>query len=89
MKWPSLPVGLLEECLNRQEVRLGDGKVIIRGQIGIRKKIKTVDIALYHKPNIPLAVIEAKAIVLTIRYDRLDNFWFTLVHELAHIKVHL
>lgn len=25
---------------------------------------------------------------LTIRYDRLDNFWFTLMHELAHIALH-
>lgn len=25
---------------------------------------------------------------LTIRYDRLDNFWFTLLHELAHITLH-
>lgn len=26
---------------------------------------------------------------LTLRYDRLDNFWFTLLHELAHISKHL
>ena len=26
---------------------------------------------------------------LTLRYDRLDNFWFTLLHELAHIRLHL
>ena len=26
---------------------------------------------------------------LTLRHDRLDNFWFTLVHELAHISLHL
>lgn len=25
---------------------------------------------------------------LTLRYDRLDNFWFTLLHELAHISLH-
>ena len=25
---------------------------------------------------------------LTLRYDRLDNFWFTLMHELAHIALH-
>ena len=25
---------------------------------------------------------------LTLRHDRLDNFWFTLLHELAHIAVH-
>lgn len=26
---------------------------------------------------------------MTLRYDRLDNFWFTLAHELAHLKLHL
>ncbi len=26
---------------------------------------------------------------LTLRYDRLDNFWFVLFHELAHIVKHL
>lgn len=28
-------------------------------------------------------------IALTLRYDRLDNFWFTLMHELGHIALHL
>jgi HTH-type transcriptional regulator/antitoxin HigA len=28
-------------------------------------------------------------IALTLRYDRLDNFWFTLAHELAHVALHL
>ena len=26
---------------------------------------------------------------LTLRYDRIDSFWFTLFHELAHVKLHL
>ena len=26
---------------------------------------------------------------MTLRYDRLDNFWFCLMHELAHIRFHL
>jgi HTH-type transcriptional regulator/antitoxin HigA len=26
---------------------------------------------------------------LTLRYDRLDNFWFCLLHELAHVWKHL
>lgn len=26
---------------------------------------------------------------MTLRHDRLDNFWFVLLHELAHIKLHL
>ncbi len=28
-------------------------------------------------------------IALTIRHDRIDNFWFVLFHELAHIILHL
>lgn len=27
-------------------------------------------------------------VAVTLRYDRLDNFWFTLSHELAHIALH-
>lgn len=26
---------------------------------------------------------------LTLRYDRIDNFWHTLMHELAHVCLHL
>src|SRR6266851_3773204 len=26
---------------------------------------------------------------LTLRYDRLDNFWFTLLHEIGHLKLHM
>ncbi len=44
----------------RQEVKLRDGKVIVRGQLGVRKTVKSADIVLYHKPSMPLAVIEAK-----------------------------
>ncbi|WP_129376999.1 ImmA/IrrE family metallo-endopeptidase [Pseudomonas aeruginosa] len=28
-------------------------------------------------------------IALTLRHDRLDNFWFTLLHEVAHIWKHI
>lgn len=28
-------------------------------------------------------------IALTLRYDRIDNFWFCLLHELAHVGRHL
>lgn len=27
-------------------------------------------------------------VAMTARYDRLDNFWFTLCHELGHVKLH-
>lgn len=25
---------------------------------------------------------------MSLRYDRVDNFWFTLIHELSHIAKH-
>jgi HTH-type transcriptional regulator/antitoxin HigA len=28
-------------------------------------------------------------IALTLRYDRIDNFWFVLFHEIAHVILHL
>jgi HTH-type transcriptional regulator / antitoxin HigA len=30
----------------------------------------------------------APVIGITVRHDRLDNFWFTLMHELAHVSLH-
>ncbi|HIC0721948.1 TPA: EcoAI/FtnUII family type I restriction enzme subunit R [Escherichia coli] len=45
----------------RQEVKFRDGKVIVRGKVAARRTVKSADIVLYHKPGIPLAVIEAKA----------------------------
>lgn len=31
----------------------------------------------------------APVIALTLRHDRVDNFWFTLFHELMHVLLHL
>jgi HTH-type transcriptional regulator/antitoxin HigA len=30
----------------------------------------------------------APVVALTLRYDRIDNFWFSLLHELAHVGQH-
>ncbi len=32
---------------------------------------------------------ETPVIALTLRYDRIDNYWFCLLHELAHLIKHL
>lgn len=32
---------------------------------------------------------EVPIVALSIRHDRIDNFWFTLFHELAHVAAHL
>lgn len=31
----------------------------------------------------------AHVIAMTLRHDRLDNFWFTLLHEFCHVSEHL
>jgi HTH-type transcriptional regulator / antitoxin HigA len=35
-----------------------------------------------------LANAERPIIGMTLRYDRVDNFWFVLLHELAHLRLH-
>jgi HTH-type transcriptional regulator/antitoxin HigA len=54
-------------------------------------------IPLIIEPHLPQTYLDGAALLLlderpiigmTIRYDRLDNFWFTLMHELAHVVLH-
>lgn len=54
-------------------------------------------IKLVIEPHLPKTKLDGAAILkeednpvigLTLRYDRLDNFWFTLMHELSHIALH-
>jgi len=55
-------------------------------------------IHLIVEPHLPKTFLDGAAmrlpdgsalVALTLRYDRLDNFWFTLSHELAHLGLHL
>jgi len=36
-----------------------------------------------------IGIDKAPIIAMTLRYDRLDNFWFVLFHELGHVIKHL
>src|SRR5262249_43223603 len=49
-------------------------------------------------PHLPKTYLDGAAlrlpdgrpvIGLTLRHDRVDNFWFCLFHELGHLKLHL
>src|SRR6266446_10379266 len=44
----------------REEVFFTKGRIIVRGKLVTRGKAKRADYVLYYKPNIPLALIEAK-----------------------------
>jgi HTH-type transcriptional regulator/antitoxin HigA len=59
--------------------------------------LKRHGIALLIEPHFAQTYLDGATIIidkkhpiigLTVRYDRLDNFWFTLMHELAHLSLH-
>lgn len=67
------------------------------GPAAARDFLKERGIALIIEPHLPQTYLDGAAILiirdrpvigLTLRYDRLDNFWFTLMHELAHVILH-
>lgn len=43
-----------------EEVSFTDGKIYVRGKMTARGQRKRADYILYYKPNIPIAIIEAK-----------------------------
>lgn len=44
----------------REEVTFTKGRVIVRGRLHTRGESRRADYVLYHKPNLPIAIIEAK-----------------------------
>ncbi|GMT40110.1 MAG: DEAD/DEAH box helicase [bacterium] len=44
----------------REEVSFTDGKIYVRGSLTMRGKRKRADYIIYYRPNIPVAIIEAK-----------------------------
>ncbi|MCH7883568.1 ImmA/IrrE family metallo-endopeptidase, partial [Patescibacteria group bacterium] len=68
-----------------------------KSPILVQEYLKKYGIVLVIKPHLSKTYLDGATILfnkknpvigLTIRYDRLDNFWFTLMHELAHIALH-
>lgn len=44
----------------REEVTFTDGKIYVKGKLTARGQRKRADYILYYKPNIPIAIVEAK-----------------------------
>ncbi len=68
------------------------------GPLRARSYLAEHGIGLEHVPHLRRTHLDGAALQLadgrpvigmTLRYDRIDNFWFTLLHELAHIGLHL
>ena len=69
----------------------------INGPALVSDFLKDYGIGFVIEPHFPQTYLDGATILtnkqhpiigLTLRYDRLDNFWFTLMHELAHISLH-
>ena len=67
------------------------------GPVFAQEHLKKHGIILVIEPHFPKTYLDGATILinkdnpvigLTIRYDRPDNFWFTLMHEVAHIALH-
>lgn len=67
------------------------------GPIRARDQLADVGIALVVEPHLAGTYLDGAALLarsqpvigMTLRYDRLDHFWFVLMHELVHVKQHL
>jgi HTH-type transcriptional regulator/antitoxin HigA len=63
----------------------------------IKRHLSKLGIALVIMPHLPETYVDgaslrrkdrAPVIALTLRYNRIDNFWFVLLHELIHVARH-
>jgi HTH-type transcriptional regulator / antitoxin HigA len=67
------------------------------GPLRARAMLQECGIALIIEPHLVNTYIDGAALLygespvigMTLRYDRIDNFWFVLIHELIHITKHL
>lgn len=84
----------LNKKVMREVIDLSDEKDGIHKAINF---LKEIGIFVLIEPHMPKTYLDGAAVMypdknpiigLTVRYDRLDNFWFTLMHELAHIYLH-
>jgi HTH-type transcriptional regulator/antitoxin HigA len=60
--------------------------------------LRSIGIVLVIEAHLPGTLLDGAAIrsalktaivAMTLRHDRLDNFWFTLLHEVAHLALHI
>lgn len=67
------------------------------GPLLAREFLQKNGIRFVVEPHLPKTHLDGAALrlpdgspvtAITLRYDRIDNFWFTLCHELAHLALH-
>lgn len=70
----------------------------VDGPTAVCAYLQTLGVATIVEPHLPKTKLDGAALLLssgrpviglTLRYDRTDHFWFTLMHELIHVQRHL
>lgn len=86
--------GILDLEFMRELARLSWSE---SGPLLAREFLENHGISLIVERHLPRTNLDGAAILLkferpviglSLRYDRIDNFWFCLMHELAHISLH-
>jgi HTH-type transcriptional regulator/antitoxin HigA len=84
--------------LNTEELRdIARLSAFVDGPRLAQERLAQLGITLVVEPHFPRTYLDGAAmldqgrpvVALTLRHDRLDNFWFTLLHELSHVALHL
>lgn len=66
----------------REEVSFTDGKITVKGNKSSRGERKRADYILYYKPNIPVAIIEAKKNTLTMNSGIQQGIDYSLILDI-------
>ena len=93
------PTGYRDGVVNPELLRqVAQMSALPDGPVQARAFLAQRGIALEYVPHLPRTHLDGAALKshegrpvvgLTLRYDRIDNFWYTLLHELAHVGRHL
>jgi HTH-type transcriptional regulator/antitoxin HigA len=88
----------------KNSIKLGTMQEVARlsyfdnGPLLAKEYLEKHGVHLIVAPHLPKTYLDGAAILLpdgtpviglTLRYDRIDYFWFCLLHELAHVSKHL
>lgn len=91
-------------AFNPEVVTLGWLEGLVRlsthddGVMRAQRYLFDAGVALVIEPHLPGTLLDGAALrspsniaiaAMTLRYDRLDNFWFTLLHEVGHLALHI
>jgi HTH-type transcriptional regulator / antitoxin HigA len=87
--------GILTKEFLREVARLS---LYDQGPLLAKEFLAKSGIALIIEPNLPQTWLDGGSMItsegrpvigVTTRHDRIDNFWYTLMHELVHVAKHL